>query len=215
MKEAIKAETPAKAAEHVAAKAPVKHPEPAKTEVHLKPVEKESELNWANPVTMMRNWMDEMERTMAEYGLMNRLMPTMFAADLFRPAFKMFREMPLWNELAEVATQWSPPAEMTRRDDELLVRLDLPGVKKEDVKVEIDHHRLIIHGERKHDLEEKKEGFYRSERTYGAFHRVIPLPDGAKADNAEAFFNNGVLEVRIDMPKIKGAARRLEIKEAK
>ncbi len=214
-KETVKAEVSAKYVENVAAKSPEKHIEAAKHETHMKKADTGFEMTWTNPMTMMRNWMDDVERAMAEYSLFNRFMPTTMTPDLFRPALRMFREMPLWNDLAEMANQWSPPVEMTRLDNELLVRLDLPGVNMEDVKVEIDGHRLMIDGERKHDLEEKKVGYYHSERVYGTFHRVIRLPEDAKTDKAEALFNNGVLEVRLEMPKLKGAARRLEIKEAK
>lgn len=197
--------------EEVVEKAPLKEVVP-KAEVPVKHHAKEPEPAWANPFATMRNWMEEMERTMAEFGFMNRFASTFFPTDYFRPAYRAFREMPLWNEFTDLATRWSPQAEITRRENDLLVRFDLPGVKKEDITVEIDDHRLHVHGERKHDFEEKKEGFYRSERSYGAFERWIPLPDDAKIDKAEAVFNDGVLEITMEIPKAKGKGKKLAIK---
>jgi HSP20 family protein len=68
------------------------------------------------------------------------------------------------------------------------------------VKIEVTHDELTIEGERKLEKEEKKEGLYRTERTYGKFFRRIELPEYVKAENAVAAFKNGVLE--IEMPAI-------------
>jgi len=72
---------------------------------------------------------------------------------------------------------------------------------------------LTISGERKEEKEEKREGFYRSERSYGSFYRKIPLPEGAKTENAAATFHNGVLEITMPAEKVEMPARKLEIKE--
>ena len=72
---------------------------------------------------------------------------------------------------------------------------------------------LEISGERKEEKEEKREGFYRSERSYGSFYRQIPLPEGAKTEDATATFRNGVLEITMPAPKVEASARKLEIKE--
>lgn len=183
-----------------------KHEAPAKREHH------EPAALWTNPFPTMWHWFEDMEKMMPDLGLMNRFAPRFFAPDLFTPAMRMMRETPLWNDLADMATNWTPQVEMMRRDDDLIVRLDLPGVKKEDIKVEIDNRRLIVRGERKDTFEDKREGFYRSERTYGSFFRLIPLPDDAKTDKAEAFFEDGVLEIKMDMPKLKGKGRKLDVK---
>jgi len=101
---------------------------------------------------------------------------------------------------------WYPSVEVLGQDGNLLVRADLPGVKNEDVKVEVTQNDVLIEGERKREHEEKGRGFYRSERSYGSFSRRIPLPEGAKTEQAKAEFNNGVLEVSIPVPEstIKG-----------
>ena len=83
----------------------------------------------------------------------------------------------------------------------MTVRADLPGVDKNDVKVELADGILTIEGERRRDHEEQTRGFKRWERSYGSFHRSIPLPDGANTDDVRAQFRDGVLEVTIPVPE--------------
>jgi len=95
---------------------------------------------------------------------------------------------------------WAPEIEVFERDEKFVVRVDLPGLTKEDVKIEVTHDELTIEGERKLEKEEKKEGLHRTERTYGRFYRRLWIPEHVKAENAVAAFKNGVLE--IEMPAI-------------
>ena len=109
---------------------------------------------------------------------------------------------------------WAPQIDVSHRNNELVICADLPGMNKDDVKVDVTEDRVTIQGERKREHEETKEGVYRSERSYGSFYREIPLPPGTMADQAKASFKNGVLEVR--MPSAPESARRgrqLEIKD--
>ena len=107
---------------------------------------------------------------------------------------------------------WSPELEIEERDGKLLVRVDLPGMAREDVKVEVTDETLTIEGERRHTEEKEEKGYYRSERSYGRFSRTIALPEGADATTAKAAFKNGVLEVALDLPKAAPTpARKLEI----
>lgn len=109
---------------------------------------------------------------------------------------------------------WAPSVEVFQRADELVVRAELPGLDKNDVDVEVSDDALTIRGERKQEHEEEREGFYRSERIYGSFYRVIPLPEGAIADSAKASFKNGVLEVNVQVPPAEvRRGRKLEIGE--
>jgi HSP20 family protein len=120
----------------------------------------------------------------------------------------------LWPRVGEFGRAvWSPEVEVFERDGQFTVRADLPGVAKDGVKVEIVEGALVISGERKEEKEEKGEGFYRTERTYGSFFRRVPLPEGVKADEASATFKNGVLEVAMPAPKREPQGRTLEIKE--
>jgi HSP20 family protein len=109
---------------------------------------------------------------------------------------------------------WAPRVEAFQEGDRFVVRAELPGVKKEDVQVELRDDALIIHGERREERNEEREGYYHSEREYGQFHRTIPLPEGAIAETAKASFRNGVLEVAMQSaPSGGGRGRRLEIME--
>lgn len=109
---------------------------------------------------------------------------------------------------------WAPQIESFQRGDQFVVRADLPGLRKEDVNVEVTDDALVLQGERREEHEENREGYYRSERSYGSFHRVVPLPEGTIAESAKASFKDGVLEVSLQAPpKEVSRGRRLEISE--
>jgi HSP20 family protein len=111
---------------------------------------------------------------------------------------------------------WMPQIDVVERDNRLITRIDLPGMKKEDVKVEVTDGYLTISGERKSEAEEKKDQFYRCERQYGSFYRSVPLPEGVKVEDVKATFADGVLEVSVPLPaKPESKARRVEIEDAK
>ena len=108
---------------------------------------------------------------------------------------------------------WMPQVEILERDGQLLVRADLPGLTKDDVKVELTDHAITIEGERHDENEESGEDYYRSERSYGKFYRRLPLPEGVKINDANATFRNGVLEITLPAPKRETQkARRLEVR---
>jgi HSP20 family protein len=109
---------------------------------------------------------------------------------------------------------WAPDVDVFQKDNQLTIRADLPGLKRDEVSVEVTDDAVIIHGERKHEREEEREGFYRSERGYGSFHRTIPLPEGAMTDEAKAEFKDGVLEITLPAPPAS-KGRRIEISEGK
>jgi HSP20 family protein len=106
---------------------------------------------------------------------------------------------------------WYPAIEVAERNGQLQVHAELPGVKPEDVKVEVTDNALILQGERKYEHEDKQGGVYRSERRYGRFYREIPLPEGANADQAKAQFRDGVLEVVLPVPEQKSNRRTIPI----
>lgn len=152
-----------------------------------------------NPYQMMRRFSKDMERLFGDFGGFS--FPNFFTTEFapFRTEFG--------------PGEWMPQIELFQNNGQLTVRADLPGLTKDDVKVEVTDDFLTISGERKEQKEEKQEGFYRTERTYGSFYRQIPLPVGAKTENATATFQNGVLEITIPAPKIAAPTRKLEIKE--
>lgn len=141
----------------------------------------------ASPFELVRRFSEEMERAFENFGL---------SRDSFGGAQSTF---------------WAPSVEVFERENNLVVRADLPGLNKDDVKVEMTDEGLVIQGERKLEHEEKGEGFYRSERSYGQFYRVIPLPEGANTEQATAQFDNGVLEVAVPVPESQRRRRSIPI----
>ena len=113
------------------------------------------------------------------------------------------------------AATWEPNIEVFQRGSELVIRADLPGLSKGDVIVEVADDAVTIRGERREQHEEQHDGFFRTERVYGTFYRVIPLPEGARAETAKATFNNGVLEVVVQAPRrATDRGRRIEVQES-
>jgi HSP20 family protein len=109
---------------------------------------------------------------------------------------------------------WSPEIDVFEKDNRLITRIDLPGLKKEDVKVEVTDGYLAISGERKGEAEETKENYYRCEREYGTFYRTVPLPEGVTYNDVKATFSDGVLDVSVPLPaKVESKVRRVAIEE--
>jgi HSP20 family protein len=109
---------------------------------------------------------------------------------------------------------WNPAIEVKEKEGKLFVTAELPGLKKEDVKVHIDGDTLVVEGERKQEKEERREAYYHSERSYGKFYRSILLPEGANTDQTAAQFNNGVLEVIVPIPEAKAVRKEIPVKAA-
>jgi HSP20 family protein len=108
-------------------------------------------------------------------------------------------------------TSWMPAVEVNEHDGKLEVVADLPGINESDVKVEVTDEGLVIQGERKREREEKGEHYHRSERSYGQFYRLIPLPDSANLDQARAEFRNGELRVSVPVPERQRNTRQIPI----
>lgn len=154
------------------------------------------------PFTMMRRFMDDMDRMFEDFGHMKAT-----------PFVSTEIEFPRWAEFEK--SMWSPEVEVLKRNGDIIVRADLPGLKLEDINVEVRDGALTLAGERKEETEEKKEGFYHSERKYGSFFRSIPVPEDVTPENATAKFENGVLEVKIAVPAIASANHKVEIQAGK
>lgn len=144
-----------------------------------------------SPFSFMRRFGEGMEQLFADFGV-GGLMPRGF------------------NELAA----WTPQIEMFERDKQLVIRADLPGLKKDDVQIELRDDSVVIQGERQEERKEEREGFYSTERMYGRFYREIPLPEGAHTDEATATFHDGVLEIAIPHEEGETRGRQLEIQDA-
>ncbi len=96
---------------------------------------------------------------------------------------------------------FAPALDVYETDGEVVVKAELPGVKKEDIEVFIRDNNLIIRGEKKEEKEEKTETVHRVERVYGKFERVVGLPTDVKLEGIKAEFKDGVLEVRLPKEK--------------
>jgi HSP20 family protein len=106
--------------------------------------------------------------------------------------------------------RWAPAVDLLEREDSLVLKADLPGLTEDDVQIEVRGDVLTIAGERKAEHEEKQNGYYRVERSFGRFSRSLQLPDGIDTDRIAAAFDNGVLEVTIPKPEQR-QPRRIEI----
>lgn len=116
---------------------------------------------------------------------------------------------------SDMPTLWVPQVEMCQQGGKFHVYADLPGMKKDDVKVSIEGDAITLQGERRANAEEggQQGGYWRSERSYGSFYRTIPLPEGIDTQTAEASFRDGVLDICFDAPRQTDRARQLEIKD--
>jgi HSP20 family protein len=157
---------------------------------------------WSDPFQVMNQFADEMDRIFGEFG---------FGAGL-GPASRRQRT---WQTPGMEHTTWMPQIEVHERDNQLVVRADLPGMKKEDVDVDIIDDTLVIQGQRRQEQREgdEKKGFFRTERSYGRFYRAIPLPEGVEESQIKAHFHDGVLEVTVPVPERRSRGRRIEIGE--
>jgi HSP20 family protein len=108
---------------------------------------------------------------------------------------------------------WSPTVEVKQVNGKFLVTAELPGLKKENIKIEVTEEALILEGERKYEKEEKGEEYFRSERSYGRFYRSIPLPEGTDLDKAVAEFKDGVLEISVPVAEVKTKRREIPVSE--
>jgi len=106
---------------------------------------------------------------------------------------------------------WAPLTDILENDDNYTIKVDLPGVSKDDLKISYENGALAISGERKSEKETKDAKFHRVERTYGNFYRSFTLPQQINQDKIEAEFSNGQLEITI--PKTEEVKpKQLQIK---
>ena len=144
-----------------------------------------------NPFSLMRRFSEDMEQLFDEFGF-------------GRPAPRGFDQM----------AAWTPQVEVLQRDKELVIRAELPGINKDNVKVELRDDSIVLSGERQEERKEEREGFLRTERSYGSFYRELPLPPGVDTSKATATFRDGVLEITMPSSEGEGRVRQLEIKDS-
>jgi HSP20 family protein len=123
---------------------------------------------------------------------------------------RMFQDSGLGREDSN-GLAWSPAVEVSLRDGKYNIHAELPGLDPKDVRIEVENDALVIQGERRVEREDTQGGVQRTERQYGLFYRSIPLPEGAKVDQAKAQFHNGVLEISIPVPEQQNDRRSIPI----
>lgn len=135
------------------------------------------------------------------------------ADDFFRNMSRpMFGRWPrLFGEELERKLEWSPAVDIKETDKEYLVRAELPGLSREDVKVTLENSLLTIEGERRQEKEEKDERVHRVERFYGSFCRSFTLPEDANATAIRAESKDGILTVHVPKLAIE-KAKAVQIK---
>jgi HSP20 family protein len=108
-------------------------------------------------------------------------------------------------------SSWNPAVDIAEHEDQYIVKVELPGVSREDVKVTMEENQLMIRGEKKQEKESKGSNYHRLERSYGSFQRTFALPSNVKGERIEASFKDGVLN--IVLPKAEEAKRKeIEVK---
>ena len=141
--------------------------------------------------------------TMSPFGLMRR-----FTEELDR-MFSSLGGSTSGTSLDELA--WVPAVEIRQNDNNMVISAELPGLTEKDVRVEATPDGLVIQGERKQEYTDEEGGVRRSERVYGQFYRLIPLPEDADVENAQASFENGVLQITIPIPESQQNRRQIPI----
>ncbi len=95
--------------------------------------------------------------------------------------------------------------------DHIIVKMGLPGVDKENIVLTVTDHSLEVKAQKKHELKVEKKGFYKHERSYGGFYRMIPLPSNVNPESVKSVFKNGVLKIRLQKSKSKKIVKKVEV----
>ena len=136
---------------------------------------------------------------MSPFALLQRLLTDNIAGILDQPGARLGRPKARSSGTGDSMT-WVPKIDVVQRGNEVVIRADLPGVSPDQVTIDVTDEAIILAGQRKDEHVENAGGVYRYERTYGAFYREIPLPEGAILDRAKAAFKDGVLEITVPAP---------------
>lgn len=157
-----------------------------------------------SPFSIMRQGLDEMERWFGHIDWPRGLMP---GAAGWGPSDG--RGM---SQMMRQRGEWMPAIDAFQRGNEFVIRAEVPGMHRQDLTVEVGDDTLTLRGERKREFEDDQDGVFWSERSYGSFTRVVPLPPGTIADSAKATFNNGILEIVMQAPSAEARrGRRIDI----
>ncbi len=127
-------------------------------------------------------------------------------------AFDRLFRYPIMRALEGADADYGPAVDIYETEAELVVKAELPGVKKEDIDLTVDEERLVLRGESKQQTEVDEHGYHRRELRYGQFRRVVPLPTAVKREEITAAFENGVLTIRAPKAEEPEKGKKVEIK---
>jgi HSP20 family protein len=137
---------------------------------------------------------------------LTRRTPNHTLRDLQREVDSIFDQFFGRGDDEETSAVWAPRTDLSETDEAFRIRLDVPGMTKEDITVNLQNNALTVSGERTSERKEDDEEYVRVERAFGSFHRTFTLPDAVDAENVTAAYTDGVLT--IDVPKTEESTRR-------
>ena len=153
------------------------------------------------PVTVERNifsTLNDMERMMEE------AFHRPFFGMSTLPFRQMFRELGSFGEI-------TPTVDVFEAEGEVIVKAEIPGIKREDINVKLVGNNIVISGEKTTEEKVERKDFLRVERSHGSFNRTVALPEGIDAEHIKASYKDGVLEVRLPKIGTKGGERRIVV----
>ena len=130
----------------------------------------------------------------------------------FQQLFDHFESDFFTRPLGVARGEWFPRLDVQRKNSDVVVEIELPGLKKDDVQIEVTPEGLVISGEKRQESETKEDNYYRSERSFGRFMRRVALPHGTDTDEADAKFEDGVLRITMPVKEVETTKRTVPVK---
>ncbi len=131
--------------------------------------------------------------------------------DINRAFYSFWSSPPTTRESRDLGERsWSPRVDVEETDKEISVIAELPGMSKEEIKIDVKNNTLTLSGEKKHEKETKEKSYYHLERRYGSFQRSFMIPSDIDSDKIKASYKDGILKVTL--PKTKGSeTKRIDV----
>lgn len=137
---------------------------------------------------------------------LTRRTPNRTVRDLQREVDSIFDQFFGRGDNADTSAVWAPSTDLTETDDAFELRMDVPGMSTEDIKINLQNNTLTVSGERAREQTRDDEDRVRVERVFGSFHRTFTLPDAVDPEDIEATYDDGVLTISV--PKTEASTRR-------
>jgi len=137
---------------------------------------------------------------------LTRRTPNRTLRDLQREVDSIFDQFFGRDSDADTSAVWAPRTDLSETDDAFRIHLDVPGMEKDDITINLQNNTLTVSGERSSERREEGEEYVRVERAFGNFHRTFTLPDAVDPENVEAAYDSGVLTIHV--PKTETSTRR-------